>query len=79
MKISAQTMSSNSKVVIIGGGFRELCADRTTANHPVDVTFNDRTNHHLFRPLLAERILARLVIFAIGRMPWLNRKLSRSD
>jgi NADH dehydrogenase FAD-containing subunit len=49
-------MSSNSKVVIVGGGFKELCAGRTTANQPVDVTLNDRKNHHLFRPLLAKRI-----------------------
>jgi NADH dehydrogenase FAD-containing subunit len=56
MKISAQTMSSNSKVVIIGGGFRELYTGRTTANQPVDVTLTERTNHHLFRLLLAKRI-----------------------
>ncbi|MEX0661909.1 MAG: NAD(P)/FAD-dependent oxidoreductase [Balneolaceae bacterium] len=44
---------SNKKVVIIGGGFGGLTAAQTFANKKgVDVLLIDRTNHHLFQPLL---------------------------
>jgi NADH dehydrogenase len=39
-------------VVIVGGGFAGLKAARALRNAPVDVTVIDRTNHHLFQPLL---------------------------
>jgi NADH dehydrogenase len=39
-------------VVIIGGGFAGLRAARTFKKADVDVTVLDRTNHHLFQPLL---------------------------
>jgi NADH dehydrogenase len=39
-------------VVILGGGFAGLMAARTLRNAAVDVTVIDRTNHHLFQPLL---------------------------
>ena len=39
-------------VVIVGGGFGGLRAARTLAKADVDVTLVDRTNHHLFQPLL---------------------------
>ncbi|HJU89272.1 MAG TPA: NAD(P)/FAD-dependent oxidoreductase [Gemmatimonadaceae bacterium] len=39
-------------MVIIGGGFGGLYAARTLAKAPVDVTVIDRTNHHVFQPLL---------------------------
>lgn len=39
-------------VVIIGGGFAGLSAARALANAPVRITLLDRTNHHLFQPLL---------------------------
>jgi NADH dehydrogenase len=38
--------------VIVGGGFGGLNAARRFKNAPVDVTVIDRTNHHLFQPLL---------------------------
>jgi len=38
--------------VIIGGGFAGLSAARKFKKAPVDVTLFDRTNHHLFQPLL---------------------------
>src|SRR3984885_11371136 len=39
-------------VVIVGGGFGGLAAARTLRNAPVQVILIDRTNHHLFQPLL---------------------------
>jgi NADH dehydrogenase len=39
-------------VVILGGGFAGLTAARTLRNADVDITVIDRTNHHLFQPLL---------------------------
>lgn len=40
------------RVVIIGAGFAGLAAARLMKDHPVDVTVIDKTNHHLFQPLL---------------------------
>lgn len=40
------------RVVIVGAGFGGLQAARALRNLPVQVTVIDRTNHHLFQPLL---------------------------
>jgi NADH dehydrogenase len=40
------------RVVIVGGGFGGLNVARAVAGADVDVTIVDRTNHHLFQPLL---------------------------
>jgi NADH dehydrogenase len=40
------------QVVVVGGGFGGLNATRALAKANVDVTLVDRTNHHLFQPLL---------------------------
>jgi len=40
------------RVVVVGGGFGGLNAARYLKDAPVDVTIVDRTNHHLFQPLL---------------------------
>ena len=45
-------MTERHKVVIVGGGFGGLNAVRALAHADVDVTVVDRTNHHLFQPLL---------------------------
>jgi NADH:ubiquinone reductase (H+-translocating) len=39
-------------IVIIGGGFGGLAAAKALRNTPADIALIDRTNHHLFQPLL---------------------------
>lgn len=48
------------RVVIIGGGFGGLYAARALADESVDVTIVDRTNHHVFQPLLYQVATATL-------------------
>src|SRR6201986_2280298 len=43
---------SKHRVVIVGAGFGGLFAGRALRRAPVEVTLVDRTNHHLFQPLL---------------------------
>ena len=40
------------RVVIVGAGFGGLFAARFLRRAPVEITLIDRTNHHLFQPLL---------------------------
>src|SRR5262245_3122635 len=40
------------RVVIVGGGFGGLAAAKALKNAPAHITLVDRTNHHLFQPLL---------------------------
>jgi NADH dehydrogenase len=40
------------RVLVIGGGFGGLAATRALADADVQITLLDRTNHHLFQPLL---------------------------
>jgi len=47
-------------VVIVGGGFAGLTAARTLAKADVRITLIDRTNHHLFQPLLYQVSLSVL-------------------
>ncbi len=47
-------------VVIIGGGFAGLSAARALKDAPVYVTLIDRSNHHLFQPLLYQVAMAGL-------------------
>jgi NADH:ubiquinone reductase (H+-translocating) len=49
---SAPTSPVRPRVVVVGGGFGGLNAVRALAHADVDVTVVDRTNHHLFQPLL---------------------------
>jgi len=41
-----------TKIVIVGAGFGGLAAARALRNTPASVVLIDRTNHHLFEPLL---------------------------
>lgn len=56
------TMQADSRprVVVLGGGFGGLWVTRALASAPVQVTLVDRTNHHLFQPLLYQVALAGL-------------------
>ena len=47
-------------VVIIGGGFAGLWATRALRRARVQITLVDRTNHHLFQPLLYQVATAGL-------------------
>jgi len=47
-------------VVIVGGGFAGMAAARALRNAPVRVTLIDRSNHHLFQPLLYQVATATL-------------------
>jgi NADH dehydrogenase len=40
------------RVAVVGGGFGGLFAAKALRRSPVEVTLVDRTNHHLFQPLL---------------------------
>lgn len=48
------------RVVVVGAGFAGLAAARALAHAPVDLTLVDRTNHHLFQPLLYQVATAGL-------------------
>ena len=52
--------SRRKHVVIIGGGFAGLHCARALRRADVDVTLLDRTNHHLFQPLLYQVATATL-------------------
>lgn len=54
------------RVVIIGAGFGGLEAARRLGNQPVDVTVIDRSNHHVFQPLLYQVAGAALDISQIA-------------
>lgn len=45
-------MTARPRVLIVGGGFGGLTAAKRFRNSDVSVTLVDRTNHHLFQPLL---------------------------
>lgn len=51
---------SQPRVIIIGGGFGGLNAAKSLKNAPVDVLVIDKTNHHLFQPLLYQVASAAL-------------------
>lgn len=52
--------AADPHVLILGGGFGGLWATRALASAPVRVTLVDRTNHHVFQPLLYQVAMAGL-------------------
>jgi len=67
----------NARVVILGGGFGGLAAARALDVPGVQVTLVDRSNHHLFQPLLyqvASAVLAAPDVSApIRKLLWRQR------
>ena len=47
-------------IVIVGGGFAGLYAARALKRVPAAITLVDRTNHHVFQPLLYQVATASL-------------------
>src|ERR1700691_1659789 len=54
------------RVVIVGGGFGGLAAARALKGAPVTVILIDRSNHHLFQPLLYQVATSVLAPGQIG-------------
>ena len=54
------------RVVIVGGGFGGLAAAKALRNTPANVLLIDRTNHHLFQPLLYQVATSVLAPGQIG-------------
>lgn len=63
------------KVVIVGGGFAGIAAARVFKRAEVDVVLIDRTNHHVFQPLLYQVATATLAPSDIAvPIRWILRK-----
>jgi NADH dehydrogenase len=60
MNAKPSTDSKKPRVVIIGAGFAGLNLAKALARQPVDLLVIDRTNHHLFQPLLYQVATAGL-------------------
>ncbi len=52
------------QVVVVGGGFGGIRVIRALARSDVDITIVDRTNHHLFQPLLYQAMAPVLLYYA---------------
>ena len=59
-------MSEKKRVVVIGGGFAGLWAVRGCAARRSTITLIDRSNHHLFQPLLYQVATAGLAAPSIA-------------
>src|SRR3954465_5960658 len=68
------------KVVIIGGGFGGLYAARALRDAAGDVPVIDRTNHHVFQPLLYQVATATLTPSDIALpIRWLLRSQRNTE
>lgn len=59
-EVGPAVSTTKPRVVIIGAGFGGLRAARALRDAPVDITVIDRTNYHLFQPLLYQVATAGL-------------------
>jgi NADH dehydrogenase len=64
--MSTTTSSGRPRIVIVGCGFGGLEAARKLQGAAVDITIVDRTNHHLFQPLLYQVATAGLAAPSIA-------------
>src|ERR1700723_4743666 len=48
------------RIIIVGAGFGGLAAAKALKNTPAEIALIDRTNHHLFQPLLYQVATAAL-------------------
>lgn len=67
---------ARQRVVIVGGGFGGLVAARSLRRADMDVILIDRTNHHLFQPLLYQVATAAL---SPSDIAWPLRTVFRSQ
>jgi NADH:ubiquinone reductase (H+-translocating) len=64
------------RIIIIGGGFGGLAAAKALRNTPADIIVIDRTNHHLFQPLLYQVATA---VLSPGQIAYPIRGILRSQ
>ena len=64
------------RIIIVGGGFGGLAAAKALRKTPAEVILIDRSNHHLFQPLLYQvatsalaPVLPEIPISAEGTVP----------
>lgn len=68
-------MVTRPRVVIIGGGFAGIEAAKVLRRAPVDIVLIDRTNHHVFQPLLYQVATGSLAPSDIAvPIRWMLRK-----
>lgn len=71
---------SRPHVLIVGSGFAGLYAARVLGHAPVNVTVVDRTNHHVFQPLLYQVATATLAPTDIAApIRWLLRSQKNTE
>src|SRR6266481_6964326 len=63
-------------VVIVGGGFGGISAAKALRKAPVRVLLIDRTNHHLFQPLLYQVATS---VLTPGQIAWPIRNILRKQ
>lgn len=68
--------ASRPRVVILGGGFGGLSAAKALRRAPVEITLIDRTNFHLFQPLLYQVSMAGL---SPAEIAWPLRSILRDQ
>lgn len=68
--------SQRPRILIIGGGFGGLSAAKALRKSPVEITLLDRTNFHLFQPLLYQVSMAGL---SPAEIAWPLRSILRNQ
>ena len=63
----ARPLAKRPRIVVVGGGFGGMEAVKKFKGEAVDVTLIDRSNHHLFQPLLYQVATAGLTPANIAR------------